>query len=127
MMDNLRTGPWTVSQAADLMEVSIKTVRRRIKAHRLQARQDHGQWLVTGIPEDMIPQQRAAGAGDTGETPPSWRDILREKDRQIADLNQTLGAARLRIGQLESEVKLLTAGPSSPDDSRPWWKKLLRR
>jgi len=116
-MDKEWTGPWTIRQAAARLGVSEKTIRRYINTGKLEARQEDGQhgrqWVVTALPEQPDITEH------TELSTKLFADILREKDNRIEELNQQLGAYKLRVGQLENEVKLLEAPKGG---QRPWWR-----
>ena len=118
-MDTKKRGSWTIKEAASLLGVSEKTVRRRIRAGTVEAREVRGkrgvEWRVTGIP-------RATPDGSTDVSTIIFSDLLREKDNRIEELNRMVGAAQMRINQLENENRLLKA-PDTTVVKRPWWRR----
>jgi excisionase family DNA binding protein len=135
-MDNLRHGSWTIGEAANFLGVSTKTIRRHIQAgvvEAIEVQGKHGkEWRITGIPQDSVNSSTTAVGVNL------LPDLLQEKDKSIADLNRMVGAAQLRISQLENEIKLLKAPAMTVDildktldkaiDKKPpWWKRLFKR
>ena len=116
------TGNWTIKQAAELLGVNARTVRRYIKTGKVKARQEFGrfglEWRITELP--TIAQPPASSEISTA----LLADLLSEKDRRIEELNRMLGAAQFRIGDLEKQVKLL-GSPSG--QHRQWWRRLFSR
>ncbi len=123
----------TVAEAAKSLGVSTRTVRRFIKAGKLQAELVEGpfgqEYRITQLPVDRY----ARGSLDStpgqsgGQTPTQTSvqgyvqvmDIVRElQDKNLA-LAAQLGAATERVRSLESQVKLLTAA------RKPWWNRLV--
>ncbi len=126
----------TISQAAEAMGVSPKTIRRRIKkgeiASRLVAGKFGEEYRITGLPSpdikeqtlDTTPTLNTTLALDTALALP----IIRELQQTTRELHETnlqlagrLGMAQERIRTLENQVKLLETG------KRPWWKRLFKR
>ncbi len=145
---DMRIGDWSVKEAAALMGVSEKTIRRHVKDNVLPSRRQPGKFgderRVTAIPESDIkaavqtaqPGPRAEaqsgaasgspGVAATSSAPSAELDVkslLEQRDRQLAELNQMLGAARLRISQLEAQVNLLEMHTSRV----PWWRRAWSR
>lgn len=142
-MNDWTNGEWTIKEASDLLGVSEKSIRRYIESERILAKKITGkfggEWRVTSIPADLrrLPHREtrgdrskgnsgsAGGASSNQLTPQVFMDVLSDKDHQIAELNQALGAMRLRISQLEQEKKqqiLLLEAAKLPV---PWWEKLF--
>ena len=120
---------WTVEQATSNLKVSEKTVRRWVSTDKVEYERRDGKYgseiHITAIPDELMARQPLPNKTQRAEMAvQTFADILREKDQKIAELNQTLGAARLRVGQLENEVKLLQA--PSPVQRVHWWQRLWR-
>ncbi len=145
---DMRIGDWSVKEAAALMGVSEKTIRRHVKDNVLPSRRQPGKFgeelRVTAIPEsDIKAAVQTAQAGPRAEAPSGAasgssgvaasagaaaaeldvKTLLEQRDRQLAELNQMLGAARLRISQLEAQVNLLEMHTSRA----PWWRRAWSR
>ena len=120
------SGQWTVKDTAELLGVSEKSVRRYIQSGKVQAVQVQGkygsEWRVTAIPADLRRQTSGRQVDIATQT---FADLLREKDSRLEELNRLLGAAQLRIGQLENEVKLLES-PDSSVQRLSWWRRIFR-
>ena len=119
----------TISQAAEALGVSPKTVRRRIKKGEITSTLVPGkfgeEYRITELPPPNIQEQPldTTPALDTTLALP----IIRELQQTTKELHETnlqlagqLGIARERIRTLENQVKLLEA------DKRPWWRRLFR-
>jgi hypothetical protein len=150
--------PWlTIAEAAVRLNLHARHVRRI--ATRLKGTADHSpvgdipirvRWLALLAlrppePEDVVDIEEDSGV-DIARTGPSWEsrlllsqisllhDQLREKDRQIAALQEAqaalvrlLEAARERDNRPVPESNRLNSAPDIvPDmtDTRPWWKRL---
>ncbi len=144
---DMQIGDWSVKEAAVLMGVSEKTIRRHVKNNVLPSRRQPGKFgeelRVTAIPQPTVkaavespqqPQQPPpvtvatnSSVATTSASPAGaaldFKALLEQRDRQLAELNQMLGAARLRISQLEAQVNLLEGHPSHV----PWWRRAWNR
>ena len=121
---------YSISQAAKALGVSTRTVRRFIKAGKLQAELVNGpfgqEYHILELPTNL--QKRKAVDNTPTQTPGQTSiqthvqvmDIIRELQEKNLALAAQLGVATERIRNLENEVKLLTAARQ-----RPWWKRLL--
>lgn len=111
----------SISQAAKKLGVSTRTVRRFIKAGKLQAELVPGtfgdEYRIPELPPDLYKANPIDNAPE--QTPGQVMDVIRDLQQQNMRLAAQLGAATERIRNLESQIKLLT-GPK-----RPWWKRLL--
>jgi excisionase family DNA binding protein len=119
----------TISQVAEALGVSPKTIRRRIKNGEITSKLVPGkfgeEYRITELPPPNIQEQPmdTTPALDTTIALP----IIRELQQTTRELHETnvqlagqLGMARERIRTLENQVKLLEA------DKRPWWRRLFR-
>lgn len=106
----VRQGYWTIKDAALMLGVNEMTIRRHIKAHKVEAKKTGNVWRVTGIPDELI-----KGNPQTAEN-----DKLYEDNKRMA---YELGLAHAEIARLKEEVKLLEA-PARPPH---WWQRLFRR
>ena len=118
----------TISQAAEKLGVSTRTIRRHIKAGKIKAE------LVSGPFGDEyrihdLPMEPPAGKEPVDSTPgqTSTRDndnmliYIKELQEKNLALAAQFGAASERIKSLESQIKLL----STPKE--PWWRRILPR
>ncbi len=129
--NTIETGDWSVKEAAERLGVAVKTVRRYIAAGTIPATKRPGKWgaeyRVTALPLSLRkpPIEEHPHAGERVPDRPD-RDVLvallEERDRQIGQLSELLGAARMRITQLEDQLKLLNA-----PQRRHWWQRLFGR
>ncbi len=139
---------YSISEAAELLNLSAKTIRRYIKAGKLPSTKVPtkfgDEYRVTEIPEEL--KQEAAAQAEAQ----AKQDIViaEEENSNTLDaqtlyqenirLAAQLGAATERIRQLEDqmkilEVKLLEAPKEAPAPvappveapKLPWWKRLL--
>lgn len=116
----------TIAEAAKSLGVSSRTVRRFIKAGKIRAELVPGQfgeeYRIFELPAEL---RRLRPIDNTHsqspiQTPIQVMDVIRELQEKNLALAAQLGAATERIRNLESQVKLLTAG------RQPWWKRLFR-
>jgi MerR family transcriptional regulator, copper efflux regulator len=129
-MDN--TISYSISEAAELLKLSPKTIRRYIKAGKLPfikvPTKFGDEYRITEIPETL----KQETLNQTASEPTT--DVVRltedENKLDVQVLYQEnirmaaqLGAASERIRQLEEQLKLLEA-PKKPVRV-PWWKKLF--
>ncbi|MBI4304325.1 MAG: helix-turn-helix domain-containing protein [Chloroflexi bacterium] len=130
----------SIAQAAELMGVSTRTVRRFIKAGKVRAELVNGpfgqEYRISELPTDShtkspidnsavqaVPVQTSeqVSVQPAAQEPSQIMDIVRELQEKNLALAAQLGAATERIRNLEKELKLLGAGRSLP-----WWKRLFR-
>jgi excisionase family DNA binding protein len=139
---------YSISEAAELLNLSAKTIRRYIKSGKLPSTKVPtkfgDEYRVTEIPEEL--RQEAAAQAEVQ----AKQDIVTAEEENTNTLDaQTLyqenirlaaqlGAATERIRQLEDqmkvlEVKLLEAPKEAPAPVAPpvetpklsWWKRLF--
>jgi MerR family copper efflux transcriptional regulator len=128
------TASYSISEAAELLKLSPKTIRRYIKAGKLPSTKVPtkfgDEYRITEIPESL--KQEAASQAEAqssvdvvvAEEPGIKLDaqqLYQENIRMAAQL----GAASERIRQLEDQLKLLEAPKTTI--KLPWWKRLLGR
>jgi MerR family transcriptional regulator, copper efflux regulator len=127
------TVSYTISEAAELLKLSPKTIRRYIKANKLPSvkvpSKFGDEYRITEIPEAL--KQEAAAQVEAE----SKLDVV-PLEEQGSKLNAQLlyqenirmaaqlGAASERIRQLEEQLKLLEAPKAQK--RVPWWKRLLK-
>jgi len=122
-----------ISQAARKLGVSVRTIRRYIKAGKIKAELVNGrfgeEYHILELPPEFFPKQ-VEGETPTPEQPPGQTpdkslgqamDIIRELQEKSLALAAQLGVATERVRNLEKQVKLLTVA------KQPWWKRLFAR
>lgn len=120
-------GGLTISEAARSLGVSSRTVRRFIKAGKIQAELIPGhfgeEYRILELPPELRKPKPADNTpGQTSiQTPVQVMDIIRGLQEKNLVLAAQLGAATERIRNLEREVRLLTT------TKQPWWKRLFTR
>jgi MerR family copper efflux transcriptional regulator len=130
------TVSYSISEAAETLNLSPKTIRRYIKAGKLTSvkvmTKFGEEYRITEIPEALRQEAEAQAQAQakvdlvvTKEESESRLDaqvLYQENIRMAAQL----GAATERIRQLEEKLKLLEAPKEAPQLTRlPWWKRLL--
>ena len=119
---------YTISQAAKTLGVSSRTVRRFIKAGKLQAEMVTGpfgpEYKILELPAELHKRNTVDNPpGQTSvqtpaHTPGQLTDIIRELQEKNLTLAAQLGAASERIRNMEKEIKLLTT-----PGQKPWWQR----
>ena len=123
----------SIPQAAEKLGVSTRTIRRYIKAGKIEAELIDGrfgaEYCIPQLPPDLLHKEPEDEKPDLGQ--PSGRapgqslgqalDIVRELQEKNLALAAQLGVATERVRNLENQVKLLAAA------GIPWWKKLFTR
>ncbi len=120
-----------ISQAARKLGVSVRTIRRYIKAGKIKAELVNGrfgeEYHILQLPPEFFPKQ-AEGETPTPKQPPGQTpdesfgqamDIIRELQEKNLALAAQLGVATERVRNLENQVKLLAVA------KQPWWKRLF--
>lgn len=120
-----------ISQAASTLGVSARTIRRYIKAGKIQAELVSGhfgeEYRILELPPELFQAKsegKALPLDKTPGQPPDQgigqaMDIIRELQEKNLALAAQLGVATERARNLENQVKLLTAAKI------PWWKRLF--
>ncbi len=114
----------TISEAAKLLGVSTRTVRRFIKSGKIRAELVLGafgqEYRIRALPHDL---HKSKPVDNTPvQNPVQVMDIIRELQEKNLALAARLGVATERIRNLENEVKLLAIAAK-----QPWWKRLFHR
>ena len=118
----------TISEAAEKLGVSTRTIRRHIKAGKIKAELVNGpfgdEYRIYGLPQepsagkepvDSIPGQTSTRDSD------NMLIYIKELQEKNLTLAAQFGAASERIKNLESQVKLLSA------PKEPWWRRILSK
>ena len=117
----------TIAEAARLLGVSSRTIRRFIKSGKIRAELVPGpfgkEYRIPELPPGLLSQKHV---DDTPSQTHSQNygqvmDMMRELQEKNLTLAAQLGAATERIRSLENQIKLLTA------PVEPWWKRLFTR
>lgn len=129
------TATYSITEAAELLKLSPKTIRRYIKAGKLPSTKVPtkfgDEYRITEIPQTLKDEAAAQAESESKveimevEEPSSHLDaqVLYQENIRLA---AQLGAATERLRQLEEKLKLLEAPkPPPPPPPRPWWKRLL--
>lgn len=113
----------TIAQAARVLGVSSRTVRRYIKAGKIHAELVDGhfgqEYRIPELPSEL--RQPETIDNTPGQRSVQAMDIIRELQEKNLALAAQLGAAVERIRNLENRVKLLAVG------RQPWWRRLFGR
>ena len=118
----------TIAEAAESLGVSTRTVRRFIKAGKIEAELIPGpfgeEYRIKVLPPDLSRKKPLDNTPvqTSIQAPVQVMDIIRELQEKNLALAAQLGVATERIKNLENEVKLLTVARS-----RPWWKRIFTR
>lgn len=134
----------SVQEAAHRLQVSVKTIERRIKARQIEARKVGGRWLVA-VPVSEVSVQSPAIPTESRQNPDisvaihGQAVILSELATRLSDMtdkvaslesltkNQTNGLA----SDLQSVIKCMqeqanaieTLRAELAEARRPWWKR----
>jgi MerR family copper efflux transcriptional regulator len=134
-----KPGTYSITEAAELLKLSPKTIRRYIKAGKLPSTKVPtkfgDEYRITEIPQALKEEADVQAESQSkveimpvGQ-PSSTLDaqfLYQENMRLMAQL----GAATERLRQMEDKLKLLEAPKAestSAPVSRPWWKRLFGR
>ena len=119
---------YTISQAAKKLCVSARTIRRFIKAGKLQADMVTGpfgpEYRILELPDELHTRKPAddSPSQTSIQAHVQFADMIRELQEKNLTLAAQLGAASERIRQLEKEIKLLIA-----PGQKPWWQRWFRK
>jgi chromosome segregation ATPase len=107
----------TIAEAAQLLGLFEKTVRRRVLTGRLQATQMStykGYTWIVEIPDDLVEPE-------TGELQ-ALRDRVAAQDRELETKNKQIEQLHVQTEQLHVLLQQAQAALPSPKDNRPWWR-----
>ncbi len=111
---------WTLKQAADLLNVSEMTVRRRVKAGKIPGKQIPGkygdEWLITELPGAVGMNSSEPGEDNPFPNSEKGIDLL----AMIKDLQQENRDLALALGEARANVLLLQ------EAKKPWYKRLFK-
>lgn len=143
-----QVGEWlTLRGAAARLNLSEKTLRRRVKAGAVQARQvstQHGQawevWVDGGQPTLSTVDGQGTQPVSTPELLEALR-LVRDQQQIIIEMSGRLGYLQAELGQARERILALeapkvepmpieptpaVAGPPAPV-VRPWWRRWIGR
>jgi predicted site-specific integrase-resolvase len=108
----------TLAEAAQILGLSEKTVRRRVVSGRLQATQMStykGYTWIVELPDDMAKPE-------SGELQ-ALRDRVVAQDRELEAKNHQIEQLHVQIEQLHVLLQQAQAALPSPKSTpRPWWQ-----
>ena len=114
---------YSVADAAKLLKVSTRTIRRHIKDGKLPFIKINGQfgeeYRITDLPES---NNRADSAEISTELSGTLAlDMIRRLEEENRNLAGQLGVAQEKIRNLEGKLNMLA------EPRLPWWRRLFRR
>lgn len=132
-----RAATYSIVEAAGILNLSAKTIRRYIKSGKLPSTKVPtkfgDEYRITEIPETLKQEAEAMAevqakvniveAEDSGPKL-DVQQLYQENIRMAAQL----GAATERIRQLEEQIKQMEIkllSPPRPSSALPWWKRLF--
>jgi MerR family copper efflux transcriptional regulator len=130
-MDNIAT--YSITEAAELLKLSPKTIRRYIKAGKLPSTKvptKFGEeYRITDIPQELKEEAEDQAVSESkveivaADQPSSHLDaqVLYQENIRLA---AQLGAVTERLRQMEEKIKMLEAPKTAPVP-RPWWRRLF--
>ncbi len=132
-----KPGTYSITEAAELLKLSPKTIRRYIKAGKLPSTKVPtkfgDEYRITEIPQALKEEADVQAESQSKveivpvAQPSSTLDaqfLYQENMRLMAQL----GAATERLRQMEDKLKLLEAPKEEAAAvHRPWWKRLFGR
>ena len=131
----MSTQSFNINEAAEKLGVSTRTVRRYIKAGKIQAELVKGtfgeEYRILELPPQLDPNltmEREVNSTEVqvdGRGSISGMELIRELQEKNLALAAQLGAAAERIHNLEGQLKLLAppAG-ASPSGRVHWWQRI---
>ncbi len=133
------TTSYSISEAAELLNLSAKTIRRYIKAGKLPSvmvsTKFGDEYRITEIPESLKEEAAAQAAAQAKVEIITPEETFKLDAQQLYQDNirlaLQLGAANGRIRDLEERLKLLEAPKVPPVLAEPppvklsWWKRLF--
>jgi len=107
----------TINEAAQALNVSSNTIRRRLTTGLLMGKKVDNKWVIN---VDIDTQdERNLEHPRNAETEPENNPLLRSYEDRIEDLKSELEARRQEISELH---QLLAARSLESGAKRPWWR-----
>ena len=122
----------TITEAAQALNVSDKTIRRWIDAGKLSAEKADRKWYVhvdldVDLDTDPVDAQHLKAQLERADSEISHlREQLARRDEQIDHFQQIVAMSQKNIGQLTEQLDD-SRQMISEMRSRSWWKRLFRR
>jgi MerR family transcriptional regulator, copper efflux regulator len=132
------TGTYSIAEAAEILKLSPKTIRRYIKAGKLPSTKVPtkfgDEYRITEIPQALKDEAAEQAESESKVEVMTVEPTTSHLDAQMLyqeniRLAAQLGAVTERLRQMEEKIKLLEAPkpvPPPPSPPRSWWKRLLR-
>ncbi len=114
---------WTIKEAAEVLGVSEKTIRRRIKDGILKAQQVPGKYGIEyriTVLEDALPLDKRLDIKENTSLAKAL-DIIKALQEENERLAGQVGFLQAQVIELDSKVRLLTG----PKNRRSRWQWLL--
>jgi len=115
---------WTIKEAAEVLGISEKTVRRRIKDGTLKAEQTQGkygiEYHITDLKESLPLDKSLDTEGSA--TLSKALDIIKTLQEENERLAGQVGYLQAQVHELGNKVSLLTEAKRK----KTWWQRLLR-
>ncbi|MCL2474916.1 MAG: helix-turn-helix domain-containing protein [Chloroflexi bacterium] len=123
-----------INQAAEKLNVSVRTVRRRIKDGSLKAIKVGGRFgeeyrIVLDKPIDatVVADELLEEADNSHPNPPEVTELLkviRDLSQQNIDLARRVGAAEAKVQMLSEKMQFLEA-PKTKASKRGFWSRIF--
>ena len=123
----------TIVEAARLLGLSEKTVRRRVVRGELPGIQEatpQGYTWFVDIPDQSPEFEAEMPSGELQalrELNVALQDRIEAQDRELEAKNLQLAAKDEQIRELHILLQQAQAGLPAPRDNRSWWQRLWRR
>ena len=125
---------YSISEAAEFLNLSSKTIRRYIKSGKLPfikvPTKFGDEYRITDIPEPLRQEAEAQAQSQARikvELTPVKEPVMNLDAQQLYQENMRLaaqlGAATEKIRHLEEQLKLIEAPKTTSNP--PWWKRLF--
>ncbi|MBI4301596.1 MAG: helix-turn-helix domain-containing protein [Chloroflexi bacterium] len=127
---------WSIAEAAAALGVSEKTIRRHIQSGKLKARKVPKAGGFTYLIDQTVASELPASSRPTRPAEELLLDLLKERERLIASLQEErmklvsqIGYLQSQIHHLQDQTKLQASSiPSSQEHPRSgFWIRLLGR
>ncbi len=126
---------WSIKEAAAVLGLSEKTIRRRIKDGSIKAEQITGKYGVeyrimdlNSVPAEVMEgngweldsggEERRLSVGEEGALNKAL-DMIRDLQAEVEKLSAQVGFLQAQLMEAQNRIKLLSA------PKQPWWQRLL--